>query len=148
MSASEFLTYFFAYGQAIFYVIFSRTFLEHKKYFPKIYIFSNIYICTYFLHFLMSTFVEEPPIPSTIYFLPLALLTFTILVLTYWTAIKRLRAGMQAAKFFLIALTPYLIFRTMFLVVFWAMKSFISFPDEGLYYLLKIETVRCPLLLC
>ena len=48
----------------------------------------------------MSVFVEEPPIPSTIY-LPLALLTFTILVITYWTAIKRLRAGMQAAKFFL-----------------------------------------------
>ena len=138
MSASEFLTYFFAYGQAIFYVIFSRTFLEHKKYFPKIYIFSNIYICSYFLHFLMSVFVEEPFIPSTIYFLPLALLTFTILVLTYWTAIKRLRAGMQAAKFFLIALTPYLIFRTMFFSGILGYENPLSLlPDEGLYYFIK-----------
>ena len=120
-----------SYLQAMVYVIFARSFLEVKKYFPKIYLITNIYLLWYMFHMITHIFLRHE-LPKDIYLFPLFASTFAILLLIYYAAFKRMMAGLEIAKFFMIAMFPYLFFRMVFLFGFLGLPNpFTLLPDSG-----------------
>ncbi len=130
-SAAIFIANFFAYGQTIVYVIFARNFLEIKKYFPRFYTFTNIWIVWEFIHFYFLAFVDHGFTP-TVFLGSLGILIVAVLLSIYYCALIRLRQGLMVAKFFMVAMIPYLCFRTVFILGVIGVPSPFSFlPKSG-----------------
>lgn len=103
------------YGQAIGYVLFARNFLEMKIHMPLAYRFSNLYIAASLAHWAFRTFVPHSLSGVQVWGLysVMVLAMFgTLLVCAY----RRHRQGLQVARFFLVALVPYVFFRGVFIL--------------------------------
>jgi serine phosphatase RsbU (regulator of sigma subunit) len=132
----------FLFAQAISYVLFARQYLGVKKYFPKIYILSNLWIAyALFYAFLAltgsfytaDTWFPAPPI-AVAYSSSVAVILLCLFVCSY----LRYRAGFGFAIFFTYAVIPYLVFRLSFLFGVIGMPSPFSYlPDHAFGYFLK-----------
>jgi serine phosphatase RsbU (regulator of sigma subunit) len=105
----------FAYGQAIFYAVFAATFLNVKKHAPWLYKLTVFYVAVYLGHYVLTSFVHHN-IPQKMLWLSLGILTFILLTSFFGVAFMRYRQGHSAARFFMFAIVPYLIFRSIFIL--------------------------------
>ena len=92
------------------FVIFARQFISLKEHYPIAFQFTNLYLVWYATHFFIVRLFDIDVDLRLIWY-PLILSTLIILVLIYYYSIKRYRNGMLLAKFFIIGLLPYLVFR-------------------------------------
>ena len=135
---SEALTYILSFGQSMSYVYFARTFLEVRKRFPVFYAITNVYLLFYACYLFVLLFVDMQAINATVFWVPVAMSTFLMLIGIYVCAFIRLREGMDIARFFMIAMVPYLAFRTVFLLNVAGFPSpFQLLPDSGLAFFIK-----------
>ncbi len=135
---SETLTFFLSFGQSMTYVYFARTFLDVRQRFPAFYTVTNLYLVFYACYLSVLLLVDMRNINATFFWLPIGLATFVMLIGIYVCAFIRLREGMEIARFFMIAMVPYLIFRTVFLLNVAGLPSpFQLLPDTGLAYFIK-----------
>ncbi len=135
---SEALTYILSFGQSMTYVYFARTFLEVRKRFPVFYRITNAYLLFYACYLSVLLFVDMKDINATLFWVPVGLSTFMMLLGIYICAFIRLREGMEIARFFMVAMVPYLVFRTVFLLNVAGLPSpFQLLPDTGLAYFIK-----------
>ncbi len=135
---SEALTYILSFGQSMTYVYFARTFLEVRKRFPVFYRITNVYLLFYVCYLSVLLFVDMKNINATLFWVPVGLSTFMMLIGIYICAFIRLREGMEIARFFMVAMVPYLVFRTVFLLNVAGLPSpFQLLPDTGLAYFIK-----------
>ena len=138
LCVSEALTYVLSFGQSMTYVYFARTFLEVRKRFPLFYQVTNVYLLFYACYLSVLLFVDLKNINATMFWVPIGLSTFVMLIGIYVCAFIRLREGMEIARFFMIAMVPYLVFRTVFLLNVAGLPSpFLLLPDTGLAYFIK-----------
>ena len=133
---------FAGYGQAMMFVIFARNFIDLKKYHPIAFKFTNIYLCWYAFHFFVFRLINFE-IDIRLVWYSLIFSTFLILLLLFYCAVKRYQHGMVTAKFFIIGLLPYFVFRIFFLLgVFFGFQSpFAYLPDSGLQFFLSSSQV-------
>lgn len=101
----------FAYGQSIFYVIFARSFLELKTYLPRIYKITWIYIALTIAHWVLVCTVPHT-LPQRVVWIPLFSMIIAMLLTIFVCAWIRLRQGLSIAGFFMVAMVPYLFFRS------------------------------------
>jgi serine phosphatase RsbU (regulator of sigma subunit) len=135
---SEALTYVLSFGQSMTYVYFARTFLEVRKRFPVFYSITNVYLLFYACYLTVLLFVDMKNINATMFWVPIGLSTFMMLIGIYVCAFIRLREGMEIARFFMVAMVPYLVFRTVFLLNVAGLPSpFQLLPDTGLAFFIK-----------
>lgn len=122
-----FLNNTISYGQAIGYVLFARSFLDLKTHMPLAYRFSNFYILASVAHWGFRVFIPHTLTGMQVwglYSVMLMLMLGTLLVCAW----QRYRLGLQVAKFFMVALVPYLFFRGVFILgLFLPMPSPFSF---------------------
>ena len=138
---SEFITNSLAMAQAMTYVYFARCFLEIRERFPGFYVATNAYLVFYGIAWIDVALVEIRGIPSAVVITPILVATVLVLVGLLVCAIIRLREGMDVARFFIIAIVPYLIFRTIFLTNLLGYPSPFSFlPDTGIGFFIKEST--------
>ncbi len=124
-------------GQSIAYVLFARAFLDLRERFPLFYHFSTGWVVFYVLHvtFNLST---RHTIPPNWLWNPLFIWLLMVLLGIYVCAYLRLREGMGIAKFFMIAMIPYVFFRSLFLLGVVGLPSPVaSLPDVGVFFQLK-----------
>lgn len=103
------------YGQAIGYVLFARSFLELKTHLPLAYRFSNLYVLASVAHWAFRAFVPHNFSGVQVwglYSIMVMMMFGTLLVCSY----LRHRQGLQVARFFMVALVPYLFFRGVFVL--------------------------------
>ena len=135
---SEALTYILSFGQSMTYIYFARTFLEVRKRFPVFYQITNLYLLFYACYLSLLLFVDMKNINATLFWVPVGLSTFLMLIGIYICAFIRLREGMEIARFFMVAMVPYLVFRTVFLLNVAGLPSpFMLLPDTGLAFFIK-----------
>lgn len=135
---SETLTFALSFGQSMAYVYFARTFLDLRKRFPAFYMATNLYLVFYACYLSVLLLVDMRNINATMFWLPVGLATFAMLIGIYVCAFRRLREGMEIARFFMVAMVPYLVFRTVFLLNVAGLPSpFQLLPDTGLAYFIK-----------
>lgn len=103
------------YGQALFYAVFAATFLDIKKYAPWLYKFTIFYIVYLLLHYLFTNLVQHH-VSQLLLWLPNGILTFVLLFSFFSVALMRYRRGHTDAGFFMLAVVPYLIFRTIYVL--------------------------------
>lgn len=119
------------YGQAIGYVLFARSFLEMKTHMPWAYRFSNLYVAASLAHWAFRAFVPHGLSGVQVWGLysVMVMLMFATLLACAWL---RHRQGLQVARFFLIALVPYLFFRGVFVLgLFLPIPSPFSFMEPA-----------------
>ncbi len=124
-------------GQSIAYILFARAFLDLRERFPLFYHFSTGWVVFYILHlsFNLST---RHTIPPNWLWNPLFIWLLMVLLGIYVCAYLRLREGMSIAKFFMLAMIPYVFFRSLFLLGVVGLPSPVaSLPDVGLFFQLK-----------
>lgn len=137
LSARTVFAYLMTGGQSIAYVLFARSFLDLRTRFPKFYLFSSCWIVFYILHvtFNLST---RHTIPPNWLWNPLFIWLLAVLLGIYTCAYIRFREGMGIAKFFMIAMIPYVFFRSLFLLGIVGLPSPVaSLPDVGVFFQLK-----------
>ena len=135
---SEALTYVLSFGQSMTYVYFARTFLEVRRRFPAFYWITNAYLVFYACYLSVLLFVDLKNINATMFWVPIGMSTFIMLIGIYVCAFIRLREGMEIARFFMVAMVPYLVFRTVFLLNVAGLPSpFLLLPDTGLAFFIK-----------
>lgn len=138
---SEFITNSLAMAQAMTYVYFARCFLEIRARFPGFYRATNAYLAFYGIGWVLVAVVEIRAIPSVAVMMPILVATTLVLVGLFICALIRVREGMKVARFFVIAMTPYLLFRMIFLTSILGFPSpFNGLPDEGISFFLKEAT--------
>ncbi len=120
-----------SYGQTMMYVVFARNFLELKKYYPRFYQFTNVWIAWELIHLSALLFwdhdLSQPQFWYPVFF-PIIGVLFSI----YFLAFLRFRQGLSIAKFFMVAMVPYLCFRSVFLLGILGLPSPFSFlPSSG-----------------
>ncbi len=108
---SSVLLTWFAYCQSMFYVIFARNFLDLKQHMPRVYRITNVYIVLTISHGILASFVPHR-LPQLLLWVPLFSMIILMLLTIFCCAYLRLRQGMRIAKFFMIAMVPYLFFRS------------------------------------
>ncbi len=109
---------FFAFSQAMMYVVFARSFLNLKLYYPKIHIATNLYLIWYLMFYLIDIVFQPYIYSSDPYFfivLPHLVSTPIILLTIFVCAFFRYKKGMVIAKYYMWAALPYLFFRSIFL---------------------------------
>lgn len=120
-----------SYGQTMMYVVFARNFLELKKYHPRFYMFTNIWLVWEFIHLMALLFWNHDLTQSQFWypvFFPILCVLFSI----YFLAFLRYKQGLHIAKFFMVAMVPYLCFRSVFLLGILGIPSPFSFlPSSG-----------------
>ena len=128
--------------QAMMFVIFSRQFINLKKYHPIAFQFTNLYLFVYISNFLLFQ-VLGIQADDLFNLYPIVTASFLIYVLLLYCAVKRYQHGMVTAKFFIIGLLPYFVFRIFFLLgVFFGFQSpFAYLPDSGLQFFLSSSQV-------
>ena len=131
-----------AFSQSISYVLFARQYLGIKKYFPKIYLLTNLWIAfaaTYGYLALTGGFNTDDSLLAVtlvtrIYSVSVGVVLMVLFVCSY----LRYRAGFGFAIFFTFAVVPYLVFRLGFLFGIIGLQSPFSYlPDQALGYFLK-----------
>lgn len=134
---------FFAYGQAITYALFAREYLGIKRYFPKIYLLTNIWLVFAVVYCLMMLsggfYVLEEYIDLKKFFgLPYATSVAILLLSFFVCSYLRYRDGFVFAIYFTYAIIPYLIFRLSFIFGQYGFPIIFQYlPDRGLAYFLK-----------
>lgn len=102
-----------AYCQSMGYVIFARNFLEMKSRMPRAFMLTNIYLAFTLVHLFVVFFVEHGLGVKGLW-LPLWGGILITLGTIYGCAYLRYRQGLRVAKFFMLAMIPYIIFRFIF----------------------------------
>lgn len=119
------------YGQAIGYVLFARSFLDMKIHMPLAYRFSNLYIAASLAHWAFRAFVPHglSGVQVCGLYSVMVMMMFGTLLTCAWL---RHRQGLQVARFFLVALVPYLFFRGVFVLgLFLPIPSPFSFMEPA-----------------
>ena len=138
---AEFIGAAATFGQSMMYVIFARTFLELKDRFPVFYKVTHAYIMFYFAAAAARLLWDQHIIPAQIFWLPIGVSTWLVLMGVFTCAFIRMREGFEVARFFMIAMLPYLLFRTVYILNVLAWPSPLSFlPDVGIFYFIKEPT--------
>ena len=128
---ASFLSNMASYGQTMVYVIFARNFLDLKTHFPRFYRFTNFWLCWEVIH-LSGLLFWNHDLPQPQFWNPLLYPILGVLLSIYFLAYLRYRQGLQIAKFFMIAMVPYLCFRSVFLIGILGLPSPFSFlPSSG-----------------
>ena len=132
---------FLSYIQAMMFVVFARKFIDLKKYHPIAFKITNIYLAWYALHHFVFQYFDIA-IDLRLIWYPLILSTFFILLFILIFAFIRLYKGMVLAKFFIIGMLPYLIFRIFYLLNVLGFSSpFAYLPDNGFKFFLNSAAV-------
>ena len=100
----------FAYCQSIFYVIFARNFLDFKQHMPRVYRITNVYILLTIAHGILVSFIPHT-LPMLVVWAPLFTMIMAMLITIFSCAYVRYRQGLRVARFFMIAMVPYMMFR-------------------------------------
>ena len=138
----------FSYGQAIFYALFAATFLNVKKHAPWLYTLTIFYIGVYLIHYLITSFVHHN-VSQKLLWLPLGILTFVLLTSFFVIAFIRYRQGHNAARFFMFAIVPYLIFRSIFILGLAGVPSPFSLMEPvGIGFLMQNSNTAQSIGLC
>ena len=120
-----------SYGQTMMYVVFARNFLELKKYYPRFYQFTNFWIVWELIHLSALLFWDHDYSQSQFWY-PVFFPILGVLFSVYFLAFLRFRQGLSIAKFFMVAMVPYLCFRSVFLLGILGLPSPFSFlPSSG-----------------
>ncbi len=101
----------FAYGQSMFYVIFARNFLELKTTLPRVYRITNLYLALTVAHGILVCAIPHT-LPQMVLWVPLFSMIIAMLLTIFACAWIRLRQGLRIAGFFMVAMVPYLFFRS------------------------------------
>ena len=102
-----------AYCQSMGYVIFARNFLDLKSRMPKVFGLTNLYIAFTLAHLYVVLFVDHD-LGARGLWLPLWFMILAVLLTIYGCAYVRYKEGLRVAKFFMIAMIPYIFFRFVF----------------------------------
>ncbi len=138
----------FSYGQAIFYAVFAATFLNVKKHAPWLYKLTIFYVIVYLVHYVITSLVYHN-ISQKMMWLPLGVLTFTLLTSFFVLAWRRYRQGHNAARFFMFAIVPYLIFRSIFILGLAGVPSPFSLMEPvGIGFLMQSSNTAQSIGLC
>jgi len=120
-----------SYAQTVLYVIFARNFLDLKIHFPVFYKVSNIWIGWEVIH-LFVLLTQQHQLNQQLFWMPLMVPIVMMLLSIYVCAFIRLRQGLNVAKFFMIAMLPYMFFRVSFMLGVAGFQSPFSFlPQSG-----------------
>ena len=137
MTVRQTVFYFFPAGQSITYVLFARSFLDTRERFPWFHHFSTAWVGFYALQFSVNVFTKHT-IPPNWLWNPLLIWLLAVLLGIYICAFVRLREGMKIARFFMIAMVPYILFRSLFLLGVVGLPSpVVLLPDTGIFFQLK-----------
>lgn len=138
---AEFIGAAATFGQSMMYVVFARTFLELKDRFPSFYKVTQAYIVFYAAAAAARLLWDQHSIPAQIFWLPIGMGTLLVLMGLFTCAFIRMREGFEVARFFMIAMLPYLLFRTVFIlnVLSWPTPMSLL-PDVGIFYFIKEPT--------
>ena len=121
----------FAYGQSMGYVLFARNFLDLKSRMPGVFRFTNLYIALSLAHMVVVLFVDHG-LGLKALWLPLWSMILTVLLAIYACAFIRYRQGLRIAKFFMLAMAPYIFFRFVFFLGLVNVQSpFMLLPKSG-----------------
>ena len=138
----------FSYGQAIFYALFAATFLNVRKHAPWLYKLTVFYVAVYFVHYLFTSFVHHN-VSQKLMWLSLGILTFILLSSFFGVAWMRYRQGHNAARFFMFAIVPYLIFRSIFILGLAGVPSPFSLMEPvGIGFLMQNSNTAQSIGLC
>ena len=138
---TEIFSSFFNLAQSMAYVVFARTFLELKDRFPGFYKVTQAYLIFYALVICVRFMWDQHVIPAPLFWLPIAGVTWLVLLGIFVCAYRRMREGFDVARFFMVAMLPYLLFRTIFLfnVLSWPTPLSLL-PDSGFFFFIKEST--------
>ena len=138
---TEIFSSFFNLAQSMAYVVFARTFLELKDRFPGFYKVTQAYLIFYALVICVRFLWDQHVIPAPLFWLPIAGSTWLVLLGIFVCAYQRMREGFDVARFFMVAMLPYLLFRTIFLfnVLSWPTPLSLL-PDSGFFFFIKEST--------
>jgi len=129
--------YCVAGGQSITYLLFARSFLGVRERFQTFYKITNIWIAFYLLQLTVNLSFKHTIPPSWLWN-PLLIWLVLNLLGIYVCAFIRLREGMSIAKFFMVAMVPYVLFRSLFLLGVTGIQSPVTMlPDVGLFFQFK-----------
>ena len=121
----------FAYGQSMAYVLFARNFLDLKSLMPKVFRFTNWYLALTLAHMMLVLFIDHGLSLKALW-LPLWGMIMTVLLTIYGCAFVRYRQGLRIAKFFMLAMAPYIFFRFVFFLGLVNVPSpFMLLPKSG-----------------
>lgn len=137
LSVRNVVAYIIAAGQSITYILFARSFLEIRQRFPFFHKFITAWILFYLLQITVNLTTKHT-IPPNWLWNPLLIWLVINLLGIYICAFIRLREGMSIAKFFMIAMVPYVLFRSLFLLGIAGIPSPVALlPDEGIFFQFK-----------
>ncbi len=126
-----------AYCQSMGYVIFARNFLELKSRMPRAFMLTQVYLVLTLSHLFMLFFVDHGLGVKTLW-LPLWGGILVTLMTIYGCAYLRYRQGLRVAKFFMLAMIPYIIFRFIFFLGLINVPSpFTLLPKTGFGYFIQ-----------
>lgn len=129
--------YCVAGGQSITYLLFARSFLDVRERFPLFYKITNAWIVFYIVQLTVNLSLKHTIPPSWLWN-PLLIWLVLNLLGIYVCAFVRLREGMSIAKFFMVAMVPYVLFRSLFLLGVAGIPSPVAMlPDVGLFFQFK-----------
>ena len=122
------------------FVIFARQFINLKQYYPFAFQLTNLYLIWYAITFVVRIFDFD--IDVRLIWYPLIISTGLVIALLIYYAVKRYQEGMLLAKFFIIGVSPYLVFRIFHLLgIFNIQSPFPYLPESGLKFFLNHGTV-------
>jgi serine phosphatase RsbU (regulator of sigma subunit) len=137
LSVRNIVAYIVAAGQSIAYILFARSFLNIRERFPLFHQFTNAWIAFYLIQLTVNLTIKHSIPPSWLWN-PLLIWLVLNLLGVYICAFIRLREGMSIAKFFMVAMVPYVLFRSLFLLGVAGIPSPVAMlPDEGIFYHFK-----------
>jgi serine phosphatase RsbU (regulator of sigma subunit) len=129
--------YCVAGGQSITYLLFARSFLDVRERFPFFYKITNVWIAFYIVQLTVNLSLKHTIPPNWLWNPLLIWLVFNLLGI-YVCAFIRLREGMSIAKFFMVAMVPYVLFRSLFLLGVAGIPSPVAMlPDVGIFFQFK-----------
>ena len=137
MSVRNAISYTVAAGQSMTYLLFARSFLDVREKFPLFYKITNLWIAFYLVQLSTNVFFNHTIPPSWLWN-PLLIWLVLNLLGIYVCAFIRVREGMSIARFFMVAMIPYVMFRSLFLLGVMGIPSPVAaLPDVGLFFQFK-----------
>lgn len=137
MSVRNAIAYIVAAGQSMTYILFARAFLDVREKFPLFYKITNLWIAFYLVQLSTNVFLNHTIPPSWLWN-PLLIWLVLNLLGIYVCAFIRVREGMSIARFFMVAMIPYVMFRSLFLLGIMGIPSPVAaLPDIGLFFQFK-----------
>ena len=125
-----------SYTQTVLYVVFARNFLDLRIHFPTFYKISNLWIGWEVIH-LTTLLTYQHELNQQVFWMPVLVPIVLMLLSIYVCAFIRWRQGLAVAKFFMIAMVPYMFFRVTFMLGIAGFQpfSFIEPQGFGLFFL-------------